>query len=492
MGLAAVLLFSFVGIVAWVALHPRVLLASAAGMSGIRSTALVLALLLAVTAHLHWRATGEAGGVSIGTAGWLLFAVSAVDLWSGPLPERGGMLFVRSAMSLTAAVLAYRAITGSEVDTHTRPGRQLLFACLGAVPVGLLAALLFVASSDPTLRSQVLHAMVAAAWGVAATFGLLRTLRGAPGLVGWVTLLASAIATSAVFSAIALVGSPGWLFVASAARTAGFLALALGSVYGLSRSTVARRRGLHQEQLRNQRQAHEHTAERERQTHELRNALLAIEGAALTLQRYREDLPSDERHLLDEAVTGGIHHLRGLLAGPTQNGGMDTVSVAGVAAARASLARSRGLDVEAVGRPVLRARCPERILVQVIDNLIANAERHACRPDRGPLRVDIEVAGDADTVWLRVRDNGPGVPADRHGLIFEPGVRLDPSRPGDGLGLHLSRQLARQCGGELRSCDDSVGGCFELTLPRAVSGGGGRIPDERQHGIEIVESAPRR
>src|SRR5205085_4037097 len=83
-------------------------------------------------------------------------------------------------------------------------------------------------------------------------------------------------------------------------------------------------------------------------------------------------------------------------------------------------------------------------------------------------------ARDADTVEVCVRDTGIGIPAEKLGAIFEPFVQLDRSltrvREGVGLGLAISRDLARGMGGEL-TVESRVdeGSCFTLTLPRGVA-----------------------
>jgi signal transduction histidine kinase len=56
-------------------------------------------------------------------------------------------------------------------------------------------------------------------------------------------------------------------------------------------------------------------------------------------------------------------------------------------------------------------------------------------------------------VVVHIEDNGPGIPSDRLGVIFEPFVQLDRSfdnpREGTGLGLAISRDLARGMDGDL-------------------------------------------
>jgi len=73
---------------------------------------------------------------------------------------------------------------------------------------------------------------------------------------------------------------------------------------------------------------------------------------------------------------------------------------------------------------------------------------------------------------IRVSDSGQGIPVDKLETIFEPFVQVDRSlsstRDGVGLGLAISRALARAMGGDLvvRS-EVGVGSVFSLALARA-------------------------
>jgi signal transduction histidine kinase len=77
---------------------------------------------------------------------------------------------------------------------------------------------------------------------------------------------------------------------------------------------------------------------------------------------------------------------------------------------------------------------------------------------------------------FRVRDDGPGVRADKSEAIFEPFVQgetgLTRSRGGTGLGLSISRRLARLMGGDVRlepaeGGARNAGATFSLRLPAA-------------------------
>jgi PAS domain S-box-containing protein len=110
---------------------------------------------------------------------------------------------------------------------------------------------------------------------------------------------------------------------------------------------------------------------------------------------------------------------------------------------------------------------PERVR-QILLNLLTNAIKFT--PSGGA--IDVMCDADPVCVVVRVKDTGIGVPADKLDTIFEPFVQLERhqshGRAGAGLGLAISRDLARAMDGEL-SVESEVGqgSTFTLTLPRA-------------------------
>jgi len=102
---------------------------------------------------------------------------------------------------------------------------------------------------------------------------------------------------------------------------------------------------------------------------------------------------------------------------------------------------------------------------QIIRNLLTNAFRY------GGDEVLIDIASDGQAARIQVRDNGVGVPEDQRTLIFEPyhraGLGRDPVGS-VGLGLAVSRQLARAMGGDLTYRYESGHSIFEFSLPPAT------------------------
>jgi PAS domain S-box-containing protein len=109
-------------------------------------------------------------------------------------------------------------------------------------------------------------------------------------------------------------------------------------------------------------------------------------------------------------------------------------------------------------------------LIQILTNLLGNAAKFT--PAHGEVEMRLSEDPQSNAVMIIVRDSGAGIPADKLELIFEPFVQLERSlttpAEGAGLGLAISRDLARGMGGDLRA--ESYGGqgaTLILTLPRA-------------------------
>lgn len=105
---------------------------------------------------------------------------------------------------------------------------------------------------------------------------------------------------------------------------------------------------------------------------------------------------------------------------------------------------------------------------QILFNLVDNACKYAARAT--PRTIQLRGTVDNGHVEIRVRDQGAGIaPADARRL-FRPfsksAERAATSAPGVGLGLALSRQLARQLRGDLRYEPGQGGTTFVLILPR--------------------------
>ncbi len=109
---------------------------------------------------------------------------------------------------------------------------------------------------------------------------------------------------------------------------------------------------------------------------------------------------------------------------------------------------------------------PARVTL-MLKNLLSNALRYS-PVESGFVDLTVKHLG-ADLVF-RVRDHGPGIPAEQVARLGEPFYRGDPSRTrrtgGSGLGLYLAILIARAHGGMLELTENSPNGAvFEVRLP---------------------------
>ncbi|MFI6815563.1 sensor histidine kinase [Nonomuraea sp. NPDC050328] len=105
-------------------------------------------------------------------------------------------------------------------------------------------------------------------------------------------------------------------------------------------------------------------------------------------------------------------------------------------------------------------------LSRVLNNLLANAERHAAG------QVMVTVRRDGSEAVLEVRDDGGGIPEADRERVFERFARLDESRArdphGTGLGLPIAREIATMYGGTLTAEPSPRGARLVLRLPLAA------------------------
>ena len=113
-----------------------------------------------------------------------------------------------------------------------------------------------------------------------------------------------------------------------------------------------------------------------------------------------------------------------------------------------------------------------RLMERVLDNLVNNALRYASQ------RLRVGLWFDGDTACLQVEDDGPGIPPQERERVFEPFVRLDPSRDratgGCGLGLAIVHSIAQAFNGYVLIETSPLGGasvrfCWPVNLPLSPS-----------------------
>lgn len=102
-----------------------------------------------------------------------------------------------------------------------------------------------------------------------------------------------------------------------------------------------------------------------------------------------------------------------------------------------------------------------------LDEMLGNLMDNACKWAKARVEVTSRLEA-GDMLAISVDDDGPGLPPDRRDAVLAPGVRLDESTPGTGLGLTVVRDVARLYGGDVRLLDSPLGGLrVDLVLPVA-------------------------
>jgi signal transduction histidine kinase len=222
-------------------------------------------------------------------------------------------------------------------------------------------------------------------------------------------------------------------------------------------------------------------------SHELRTPLNAILGYADLLDAEISGPLSDQQHQHLQRVQSSARHLRELIdqvlslarieAGREELyvEPVDLVELAQEAISLVEpLAQRLGLALRFTGSPALLpvetdAGKVRQIFLNLLGNAIKFTEVGAVEVDLGP---------DNEGVVCRVRDTGVGIAPGDQERIFEPFTQVDGSSTrragGTGLGLPVSRQLARLLGGELTvQSRPGEGSTFTLHLPISSSFGTG-------------------
>jgi signal transduction histidine kinase len=202
-------------------------------------------------------------------------------------------------------------------------------------------------------------------------------------------------------------------------------------------------------------------------SHELRTPVAALQASVETLLREQPERP--ERDRLEAAVARESERLGRLvddllgLARLEAHPNREPADLAAIAlplvqdargrAPQATITLNTNNDASVNGDP----DALERVLRNLIDNALA-----AIQPT-GVIEVQLQRRN--GWVETRVTDDGPGVPEPQRERIFERFVRLDPSKPGHGLGLAIARRIAQQHHGDL-TCDTTPrGASFTLRIP---------------------------
>jgi PAS domain S-box-containing protein len=224
--------------------------------------------------------------------------------------------------------------------------------------------------------------------------------------------------------------------------------------------------------------------------HELNNPLAIVLGRASLLEEKCERLPelANDALRIREAAERCGRIVRTFLnmarSKPTQRAPVAFNELVQAAAEMLAYTwRSHGITLELqLAEQLPRVNADGDQIGQIVLNLLVNAQQ-ALSAVHGPRRVLVSTGVEAPRaagpdgpareprVWLRVADSGPGIAPELAEQIFEPFFTTKAEGIGTGLGLAVSRSLARDHGGSLVVEPSSPlgGACFRLSLP--LSGG---------------------
>jgi PAS domain S-box-containing protein len=226
-------------------------------------------------------------------------------------------------------------------------------------------------------------------------------------------------------------------------------------------------------------------------SHELRTPLTPLKGFLLTL--LRDDFnPSPEQ--LDEILHRMLQQserlevlIEDLLSMSRLERGEFRIepTIVELEPLIDSVIAERGRTVTRTGEHHVAAMADAGRVVQVLANLLSNAEKYS--PEDGDIGVSVAVLAGPDgsdgVVELRVSDQGPGIPEDQREAVFERfrrlGHHLTREQGGTGLGLYIARRLVESMGGCIWVEGDlGAGSTFVFTLPIAAEVIDGEAPLE--------------
>ncbi len=191
---------------------------------------------------------------------------------------------------------------------------------------------------------------------------------------------------------------------------------------------------------------------------------------ARTVEEYREVLASnlEEYERLARMISDMLFLAKadnGLIV-PTREPVDLAAEVAGLFEFYEALAEERGVRLEAEGAATVPG---DRLMLRrAVSNLLSNAIRHTA--SGGIVRVSLDAAPDGSgNIVLAVENPGDPIAADHRRRLFDRFYRADPTRrlsgDGAGLGLAITRSIARAHGGDVFAFALSNGNRFEMRLP---------------------------
>jgi signal transduction histidine kinase len=223
--------------------------------------------------------------------------------------------------------------------------------------------------------------------------------------------------------------------------------------------------------------------------HELRTPLTIMKGWADTLTKAARKMDQETLLASAAAISRGADQMDKILrnmsdAGAFSGGNLQlelrntlvSELVQEVVADLDLLVDDHDLIVSVEDDALLRIDAPR--VRQILINLLSNAIKFSPAGSS----VTIAVSRCEDSVEICVSDEGEGIPSEKYEELFLKYSRLGSQVKGTGLGLYISRELARAHGGDLSLLDgEGTAGCrFVLTLPIHSSTTEDSLPAEQR------------
>ncbi|MEO1323431.1 MAG: ATP-binding protein [Pseudomonadota bacterium] len=118
-------------------------------------------------------------------------------------------------------------------------------------------------------------------------------------------------------------------------------------------------------------------------------------------------------------------------------------------------------------------------IAQILINILTNAEHALKDVPKAEVQLSTRIDPATGMISTVFSDNGPGVPKEIRGRIFEPFFTSKPVGEGTGLGLSISHRIASAHGGSLELSQSETGGaCFTVSLPRVATPAATAAPDQ--------------
>jgi signal transduction histidine kinase len=411
----------------------------------------IVVLAAGVALLLRWRMTGEAPVALLGAA-LVVWSLPQLPFALGDIagdPEaawrRLGPL-TRMTVMVPAGWLLLRCVRSPEVDSSLHPWREALGYSLAATAAAATLttgqAVGLVAHSSPAARLVTGAMLAAALFAFALLFGF-RARSIPPPLNG---RLAAAFAGLGLGALVHVGGQAAARPLSVLAETVAVMAATLLALIALTllRSALDFY-GLRLLSLRMEAEVAEDAVRREQERiHEVRATVAGIRQASGALDRYAHRLDPVREQDLRLMMAAELSRLERLLTADWEIGEPDVVALDDVISRVLMSQGEQGAVVRWRRAPTpTYALTDADAVAEVLHILVSNARVHA-----PGATVDIAVERDAHRVRIMVADDGPGIPAGVGARVFERGARGKGS-PGSGLGLHIARQLARTCSGDL-------------------------------------------